>query len=156
MPASRKPRSWTAFMIADRLLSGRDPQKGDIGLGVLDALHEGREVRIGWRKPDRADDLAAAVDKPLGEGGLGIVPGNKIADRRIGRLPALLGSPFADRIAFLPQGKRDPHKIRRQPRDRDPRGIGVTNGTLASAVSGVTAAATGDRTTPARGSRGRA
>ena len=108
--------------VADRLhqrgrLGTRDPQEGDIGLGIVDPLHERGEIGVLRRDAHCADDLAAATGKPLGEGGFRIVPGNEVADRGVAFFPALLGGPFADRIALLPQRERDPRDIGRDPWD---------------------------------------
>ena len=93
--------------------------EGDVGLGVLDALHERREVGVRRREADRADDLAAGIGEALGEGRLGVMAGDEVADRGIAGLPALLGRPFADRIGLLPQREGDPRDIGRDARDRD-------------------------------------
>src|SRR5438552_4826827 len=79
------------------------PEEYDVGLGVPDALHERREIGVVRGNTDRADDLAATVGKTLGEGSFGIMPGDKVADRGIALFPALLGRPFPDRIALLPE-----------------------------------------------------
>jgi hypothetical protein len=77
----------------------------NVGLGVLDPLDVGDEIRVGRRKAVGADDLAAALGKALGKGRLGVMAGDEVGDRGIGGLPALLGRPFADRVALLPQGE---------------------------------------------------
>jgi hypothetical protein len=83
-------------------LGARYPEEHDVGLGVLDALHERGEIGIVRGNADGTDDLAAAVGEALGEGSFRIMPGDEVADGGIALLPALLCRPFPDRIALLP------------------------------------------------------
>jgi hypothetical protein len=46
--------------------------------------------------------------------------GDKVADRGISLFPSLLGGPFTDRVALLPEGKGDPRDIGRETRDLHP------------------------------------
>src|SRR6266481_2091963 len=106
-----------------RRLCARYPEEHDVGLGVPDALHERREIGIVRGNADRADDLAAAVGKALGEGSFRIMPRDKVADRGIALLPALLRRPFPDRIALLPERERHSRDI-----GRDARNCGAAGG----------------------------
>ena len=103
------------------LRAGRHEDEEHVGLGVLDPLHERREIGIVGREADRADDLAAGIGEALGEGGFGVMPGDEVADRGVGLLPALFGGPFAERQRSLPQRERDARDVGRDPRDRDAR-----------------------------------
>ena len=44
-----------------RLRAAGDEDEDRLGIDVLGALHEGREVRVGDREAHRADDLAAGL-----------------------------------------------------------------------------------------------
>jgi hypothetical protein len=100
-----------------RLGAARDPDVDRVRIGVLGALHEGGEVRIGHREAHRADDLAAGLFEAGMEGAFGVDAGAVIGHHRVGGFHALLGRPGAERLVELRRGRRRAGDIGRLCRD---------------------------------------
>ncbi len=93
-----RPRSASALPSRRRLRAAGDEDVDGFGVGVLDALDEGGEVRVGDRRLVGADDLAAGLVEALGEGLLGVMAGAVVGDQRVGLLDAAVSK------AHLPKG----------------------------------------------------
>ena len=77
------PRLASALPIAAGCVPPGTKMKMRFGVGVLGALHERREIRIGDGHPHRPDDLAAARLERADEGGFGVQPGTVVGHQRV-------------------------------------------------------------------------
>jgi hypothetical protein len=91
---------------------GKEEEHG-LGLGVLDALHVGREVGVVHRRAHLARDLAAAGGEGLLERGFGIDARGVVGDHGVGVLDAFLQHEARHRIGDLLHGERQPRDVGR-------------------------------------------
>ncbi|CCE10035.1 hypothetical protein BRAS3843_370020 [Bradyrhizobium sp. STM 3843] len=94
-------------------LAGRHEHEDRVRLGVLHALQERREVRIGERHLDLFDDLAAAGGEVLLERRQGVIARRVVGGQRCDLLDAVLRRPVADDGRGLRQGEAGAHDVGR-------------------------------------------
>src|SRR6185312_308438 len=86
--------------------AGWAPPGIQMRLGILGALHESGDIRIGDREAHRADDLAAGFLEAGMEGAFGVDAGTIVRHHRVGGLHAFLGRPGAECLIELRRGRR--------------------------------------------------
>ena len=90
-----------AFHEGNGFAAGWQEQEHGIGLGVLDLLQEGREIRVFDRCAHFTDDLAASGSEGLFELAFGIVAGAVVGDQGEDFLDLVLGGPAGNRGRVL-------------------------------------------------------